>query len=288
MTRVHLSNEGRAPFIGGDLFGAGPALPPDVGWCPCLGRLDSASGPNGYVGIAKYDLAWARRMTWCVPIGHTGLVMEDDESTQRGDLYMLNKVKREAAIDLQRAQQNALMQAIPRAMVGPYAGPAAGHQWPPAEYLDESYSWGRLGELINRTEVIYPLCYLLGPNSSRELHHYDNLMRMAVAARTEYGKPIACVVSPTVWDGAGGPLAYADTYEDLDSFRSVIECVLKWQPEHIVLWHSQIYIQSERAIKASGAALTPSEAATVRSGAIAEIYRHLDIIRECAKESQPA
>lgn len=280
-TKIHLSNEGCAPYIGGDSFTGGPALPADIGWCPCLGRLDNASGPSGYEPGQVYDALWARRIAgWCVKPDHKGLVLEDDESPQWADLRSFDRKKREAAIDLQRTQQNLLMKFIPGAIVGPYAQVTAGHKWPATTYARDGYSFGRVAEFTNRTEVIFALAYLIGADVDSGLYHYDALGEMADAARDEFGKPIAFVVNPTVWDGPNGALAAADTFVRLDSFRAVLARCMRFKPEHIVYWHNHIYFCGERAAKAKGAPLTTLEATQIKQGAIAEINEHLQITRE--------
>lgn len=279
---IHISNAGRSPVVGGSSDVPSPIDLTGIGWIPAVGADEDGAAHPWEMSPTQ---AWAEKLCWSVPSDHTGMVLIDYEGPRLTDLIQGTKAQREAAIDNLRQRLNACRRVRPNAKFGYYASPSLKHKWPPLEYIRDAVLCGRRGELTNRCQVVFPLAYLLGPNSHKELHHYEILMRTACAMAEEFGLPVCAVVNPTVWDGPNGPLPYGQTYYDTDSFREVVKTCIQFGATDVVLWHSHRSIEGERMTAELGRALRHEEALEAQAKADADLSAHLDIIRECAKEA---
>lgn len=261
--QLHISNDRPAPS----------SLPTGVQWCPSVGRMANGSTDDW---PANPDYDWASRLCFQVPLNHSGLLMIDYEGQRVADLYSGNGPVREKAIDELRKQVNVVRQVRPNALVGLYAGPQSPHQWPTDEYIDDAYSFGRQGELLNRQKVIFPLCYLVSPNVG-ESHHYRMLMRMAMAAREEYGMRVAPVLSPRDWHGGD-----IGSFNAWDSFEEVVATVASFGPTDMVLWEAEYYFLWSQKASQLGRALTAAELSICAEIAEANNMKAIEILRRYA------
>lgn len=261
--QLHISNDRPAP----------QSLPDGVKWCPAVGKM--ADGTTNDWPIVP-DAAWAERLCFNVPVNHSGLLLIDNETKQLTDIYSGNGTVREKAIDAMRKQVNAVWNVRRHALAGCYAGPSAMHQWPSNAYIDDAYSFGRTGELLNRCKAIFPLCYLVSPERGQH-HHYDALMRMAMAAHEEYGMRVAPCVSPRDW--GNGELNSVNCW---DAFTECVETIAAFQPSDLVLWEAEEYFIRMQREKSVNRPLNESELAACKEIAQANNDKAIEIVRRYA------
>jgi hypothetical protein len=233
-------------------------------------------------GSAADFAAWAKRMLWQVPAGHTDLVMLDYEGELLRHAYGYGtRRQREDAIDVIRTWVNALRTAHPKSITGCYAFPMSEHEWPESRYSWFAYQFGRMGELLNRMEVIFPLLYLLGDKPGHE-YHTRHIMEMAMASAQEHGHRVAPCVSPCVWnyDGAGNR-PDNDISVNWEVFESQITTIMEFNPSDLVAWTAAPYYHDLKMKREVGRlALTDSEKTEVHRRVAEEVNLTLVIMRK--------
>ncbi len=280
MTKLHFSCEWmHEPFYKNTQFDK-----TDIGFCACIG-WGVTSWPD------NPDAAWGQHVLQASHLSSNfnGLIMIDYEGQNLTNLYGSNgSAAREKAIDAMRKQINILRTTFKQATIGNYALPQSSHNWPTTKYAEDGYQFGRTGEFLNRQEVIYPLCYLLGDSDRADEFHHEAIMEMAMAAGKEYGFRVCPVVNPNVWGYPDGtPRPDYDQKVNWPVFNTVVKAVLKYKPSDIVLWQPGAYFSIQKLSHSlGGRALTAAETQTAHNEAASEMITAINILKTSIAEVQ--